>query len=324
MRWLFVCLLPVLLAAPLFAQSPDYLQLADSSEFSDQWLVMPLEILPDDQVPGGTFARAERDLLLCTGPRFLPGAAPLDVAEQNNAAVRRLQAAGLDQRAEWEAVLTVFEAGLADDPQFLPFLYNAGRVAFWLGRRETAVAYFERARNLLPEFAGIHVNLGRLYASGRPGEREVHAALASLRNAARLNPFERSAWLALGDVYAERGDHRRAREYYNAVLRDIPDSIPAQVALARLALHAEEYNQARRILERTKLDYPGGRTRDASAHAALYYLGLAYRALGAHAQAVRAFDRVLAVPNDALFIWISYDALQRLRDQSAATSRASG
>ncbi len=324
---------------------------AAGREYDDQRLVEPLEILPGDRVPAGTIARVERDFLICTGPDFYPAVSGADAAREanaeseggmnpvriqwegrvfndvagfNNQTVESLGRVGLDERPRFETALARFEAGLDANPQFLPFLYNAGRVAFILGDRARAARYFERARELLPEFAGVHQNLGRVYAAGRPGEREEQAALASLRTAARLNPFERAAWLTLGDVYFAWDQPERAREYYAAVLKEIPASVDAKVGLARLALRERDWNEALRLLESASLTYPGDVARRNINRSAYYYLGLAYRAVGAHELAVQAFDRMLSYPRDALFLKISYGALRKLRDQSAATGRESG
>lgn len=304
--------------------------------YSDQRLVEPLEILPGDVVPTGTIARVERDFLICTGADFLPGQSPppsdtpasgaapirefLDVAAFNNATVESVSRAGLDDRDLFQTALERFEAGLASDPQFLPFLYNAGRVAFILGDTVRAARYFERARAHLPAFAGVHKNLGLVYAAGPPGQREEHAALASMRLAADRNPFEREAWLVLGDVYLEWGNVARAGEYYAAVLKEIPASIDAKIGLARIAMAEERWNDARRMLESASLTYPGDIARRSINRSAFYYLGLVYRELGADAQAVESLDRMLSYPRDALFLRLSYSALKRLRDQSAATS----
>ncbi|MCR9142429.1 MAG: tetratricopeptide repeat protein [bacterium] len=304
--------------------------------YDDQRLVEPLEILPGDEVPAGTIARVERDFLICTGPDFFPvgtvgdGTAPgedatiVDTAAFNNATIESIRRAGLDDREVFVAALQRFEAGLAADPQFLPYLYNAGRIAFQLGDREKAARYFERARGLLPEFAGIHQNLGFVYAAGRPGEREEQAAIASFRRAAASNPFERAAWIALGDTYLEWERPDRAREYYAAVLKEIPASVDAKIGLARIAMGEGRWNDARRLLESAALTYPGDIARRNINRSAHYYLGLVYRKIGAHSEAVQSFDTMLSYPRDALFLRISYRALERLRDQSAATSRASG
>ncbi|MEQ9363323.1 MAG: tetratricopeptide repeat protein [Leptospirales bacterium] len=317
---------------------------AAGQEFSDQRLVQPLEILPGDRIPPGTIARGERDFLICTGPDFFPlpateaaggetggetsfseiqwdGRTVTNTAAFNNATVESIKRAGLDDRALFETALARFEAGLAADPQFLPFLYNAGRVAFILGDLSRAGRYFERARNHLPVFAGSYQNLGFVYAAGRPGEREEQAALASFRRAAELNPFEREAWIALGDTYLSWDQAARAREYYVAVLKEIPASIDAKIGLARIAMAERNWNAARRLLESAALTYPGRIARRNINRSAHYYLGLVYRELGAHGEAVKSFDRMLAFPGDTLFLSISYRALKRLRDQSAATSR---
>ena len=340
----FYVRLSVLGCAWLLVTGPNSDAAAETADvqYSDPWLATPVEILPGDAVPRGTIGRdLARDFLICTGPDFSPAAPPpgafapitwdgrtiTDVAEFNNTTVQSLERAGLDQRSEFERALARFEAGLAADPQFLPFLYNAGRVAMILGDFERSARYFERARAQLPDFAGVHKNLGLVYALS-PGRREDQAALASLRKAAALNPFERDAYIALGDVYLAWGDSRRAGEYYAAVARELPESINAKIGLARIAMSERRWTDARRILESASVTYPGGVVRRNVNRAVFYYLALTYRELGAWPQAVTQFDRMLEYPEDALFLAISYVALKRLRDQtaaqSAATSRAPG
>lgn len=300
---------------------------------SDQWLVQPLEILPGDQLPNRTFARTRRDFVVCRGTKFQPfdsGTALDETARRNNTAVASLYKAGRDQRPLLEAAMAEFEAGLQSDPQFFAFVYNAGRVALILEDRARAIAYFERARRLLPEFAGVHINLGRAYALGPPGVRQEQAALTALRAGARSNPLDRGATLALAAVYLDWNYTARAKELYGNVLRELPNSIAARLGLARVAVRASDWNTARRLLEAARLrQSPAGSgavgeiggadgiSRREISRAVDYELALVYEELGAYDRAARRLERALEVSGDPIFFKISHakagERLERLR-----------
>jgi tetratricopeptide (TPR) repeat protein len=98
------------------------------------------------------------------------------------------------------------------------------------GRWREAVAAYERALALVPDYADAHCNLGTVhYGQGRRG-----AALACFRRALDADPLHLEANFNLANLLEERGEDEAALRHYRIVLRVDPHYADAHVNLALL------------------------------------------------------------------------------------------
>ena len=286
-----------------------------------QLLVEPLEILPSDRVPRGNFARNRRDFIVCTGPNFTgrnppPGTVTIkwegqeykDVAAWNNGLVEEATKAGRDE-GKLFSVLDRFEAGLRADPLFYPFLYNSGKVLLLLRLPRRAMKFLTKARALVPEFAGVYVNLARAHAR----LQEDNAAVSNFKEAARRNPFDPSPVVELGNFYLEREMTFLANDYYRKVLRSYPDHSNAKIGLGRLFMQKGDYVRARELMSTIPTEFLDGTERKDYNRALHYYLALISVELQDYGAAVYHFDRLLAHPDDPFFLETPIGAIQKRR-----------
>lgn len=334
-RLLALALLPgIVLAVPAGA----YGQGIPAGEYAVQEFLQPLEILPSDRVPAATIGRTDRDFLVCLGPNFQPLPDPLPAgtpgaARINHTILAELRTAGRDDLEPLRAALDDYRKALTDDPRFLPFLYNAGRISYVLGDLENARHYFERARAELPEFAGIYENLGRVHEAlirrGHPGEhlgyersRHAHFALAAYREMQRRDPFDLRAMIHLGNYYLSAGELFRAREYFAGVIDRLPESADAHLGLARVDVATGKHNAARRRLARVQPFYPGGIVEKDGYDRHLYFeRAQIYERLNDYASAVREYDRLLAPEQQDDRVWLELSRAGVEKRRAAAAKR---
>ncbi|MCB1314866.1 MAG: tetratricopeptide repeat protein [Leptospiraceae bacterium] len=287
-------------------------------------LVEPMEILSGDEVPTGTFRRNARDFILCAGPDFGPNPPPgthttinwnkavyTDVAAFNNETVQQIETADADATDLWHTAAARWQAGLEADPLFWPFVYNAGRVALITGQLETAREHFALSIRLMPQFYGHYINLGRVYAQLKTDQQ----ALTYFRNAAELQSNSIEPLLAIADLYIERDNYRRARDYLDECLHRWPDNTAALSAHARILLKERRPLAAYQMIAEDKLPRnPFDRqVRGDVYHGLYYYRSLALWQIGEFERARTDMDTLLSRPDDAFFLWASRSQLQVMR-----------
>jgi tetratricopeptide (TPR) repeat protein len=120
---------------------------------------------------------------------------------------------------EWARAAERFDAASAADPWLGVYSQQAGYAYARLvasgdeSALASAIARYERAVELEPDYALHHANLGALYwQAGRP-----EAAVTALQRATELAPRAADFWLSLG-LYLESLDAAPARDAYQRVL----------------------------------------------------------------------------------------------------------
>ena len=271
-------------------------------------LVEPGETNPE--LPSGTLFRNDRDFLLCGGRQAgslaPPGNVTIryrdqnfnDVAEFNNATVDLLRPASVEDRELLERGLARFEAGLAADPLFLPFVYNRGRVLTILGRRVEARAAFRTALNLLPSDAGTVLRLGQVHqALG-----DFIAAREAYRTAASLDPASLKPLLRLGHLARAQGQPALANRYYETVLDRFDDQAEALYGLAAVErLEGRDLAALQILLRFDPHELDGSWREDYDLRWHLELAELCYD-LRNFACATENFNRLLEKPQDEIFL----------------------
>jgi len=135
-----------------------------------------------------------------------------------------------------------------------------------------AIANYREALKIDPKLPGLHFELAEmLHASSDPklkveAEEEYKAAVAA-------NHLDEKAESRLGDIAAERGDAKTARQRYQRALQLQPNDAETMLSLAKLMMEADESDKALPLLQRSvELD-----PTNATAH---YRLSMLYRKIG--------------------------------------------
>lgn len=140
------------------------------------------------------------------------------------------------------------------EPNYVDALNNLGNALREIGRRDEAIASFERALAIRPEFAEAHNNLGIAWATQGDDAR----AIACYREALRLSAAYAAAHNNLGIALGRRGQHAEAVECYRRALEISPNYAEAHNNLGILLSQSGDYEEAipcfRRAIE-LKPDY---------------------------------------------------------------------
>ncbi len=185
-----------------------------------------------------------------------------------------------------EAV-ALYERALALAPEYAEAHNNLGVALVALGRTDEAIAHYREAVRIWPRFPRAYGNLGAALAMvGRTDE-----GIDRLEEAIRQDPDYAEAHRNLGAALAARGDHAGALRQRREAVRARPDSATARndlgVALAAAGQPAEAAAELREAL-RLKPDY-------AEAH---NNLALALAALGDAAGGEREYREALRLKPD--------------------------
>lgn len=169
---------------------------------------------------------------------------------------RRRLAQACNEEGRFERAVPLWEQLIAarpDDPNAAQDITNYGSALSELGRTQEAVAQFERAIRLDPDFAGARFVLGHLlYKRGRATE-----AIAQLAEAARLRPGYWQADGLLAELYARRNDYARACDHARRAVEAYSYNPQLQLLLAHTAVRCARFDEARRACRAALALNPG-------------------------------------------------------------------
>ncbi len=181
-----------------------------------------------------------------------------------------------------------YEKALRIDPEFADAHNDLGSALYEIGRREEAVTHYQQALRIKPEFAEAHFNWG--VALAQTGQ--IREAMGHYEQALRINPEFAEAHNNLGIALYQAGQRDAAMEHYQQALRFKPDFAEAHAnygialqVLGRVPEAIDQYEQALRI----KPDY-------AEAH---LNLGAALDEVGRDDEGIRHYQAALHLRPDS-------------------------
>ena len=236
-----------------------------------------------------------------------------------------------ESRQAFEKVITLLKGGARDDAETLcrqmterypgdaNFIALLGSIAARKGALEESVSLLQRAVKIAPGNPNAQADLGTaLLNLGRAGEslqhlekarslRPADASLLSklagayqqvgdadnaqkiLAEAAILSPFQAKLDEATGLFV--RGKFREAEEIAKLLVRENPQDVNAALLLARLAIKARCFKDARELLEKITEAAPGY-------SAAWHDLGTVLKEMHLHEEAVNVLRESVAIDSD--------------------------
>lgn len=299
-----------------------------SAERFPELLIGPDEPMPLD-VPNGTFVRSAEDFILCADSDFkIPGPAGSrwnaetdgrsysNVARFNNETISEFLNSEQNKKSALSA-LARMEAGLASDPQFFSFLYNAGRFAYLAGDYKKSIDYYDRARGLMPRSPSISLNLARVFS-----ELKQNRTVIAYGKAAMLSdPVGMEPVMFLANYHMDRGSPSHARIFIDDAFRRWPDHINTKILKARLLALEGRKLQAIHMLESLEVREIDGTFRtgyDISYHKILADL---YFEKKAYDQCRDQLDALLSRPQKLVLLKTTVSEIKRYRDRAAKLAR---
>jgi len=158
--------------------------------------------------------------------------------------------AGLGQ---YDRALADYERALAIDPDFSRALNNRGNAFQRIGDFEKARADFDRAINLDPANADLRYNRGNLFMA----MENYNLAIRDYTAAVELNPAQLEAWNNRGNAYCRNGDYDLGLADYNRVLSADPEYVEAYHNRAVAFFLKKDYDRAWQDVKKLRaLGYP--------------------------------------------------------------------
>ena len=157
-------------------------------------------------------------------------------------------------RGEMDAAIAHFQEALEIKPDFAAAHHSLGCALAGRGDAAAAIVHYKKALEIKPDFAAAHYSLGAALA----GRGEAAAAIAHYEKALDINPDYAEAHYSLGDALAGRGEAAAAIAHYEKALDINPDYAEAHynlgVTLAERGEVATAIAHYRKALE-IKPDY---------------------------------------------------------------------
>jgi type IV pilus biogenesis/stability protein PilW len=157
------------------------------------------------------------------------------------------------------------------------------------GDLSKAEEHLRRAIDKKPDYADARNNLGIVLAERKEWDKAIREFEAAAANVMYMTP-ER-AYFNLGEAYRVKGDPANAEEAYRRALRANEQYAPAYIALSAVLGGQGRWKDAASVLTRCVEVLPD--------YASCWMeLGRAYLRLSQPGEALKAFDKVLAVSSD--------------------------
>jgi len=217
-------------------------------------------------------------------PSLLPD--PKDKIEHQNLLHSAMMAAEDGRYSDAQVGL---EKVLALDPGSQTALMQLGELELHAGQYEKATEYLKRARALRPEdpTAAFYEGKALVKAGNLTGARDA------LQDSVRLAPRQSAdARVLLGQVFLGLKDVKAAEDQFEAVLLLQPDSVDAQIGIARTQLADQKFAEALRQLAPLSKSQP----RNADVFT---LLAKAYSGLGRNLEARQAESRANVLLDEA-------------------------
>lgn len=225
----------------------------------------------------------------CLFAAILAGCAGPSVDRKKEADARmRMGVTYLDQRNLPMAMRELAKASELD-PENAEVDMALGLVYQARGDMSKAEEHLRRAIDKKPDYADARNNLGIVLAGRKAWDEAIREFEAAGANVMYTTP-ER-AYFNLGEAYRVKGDPANAEGAYRRALRSNELYAPAYIALSAVLGGQGRWKDAASILTRcveVLPDYASG----------WMELGRAYLRLSQPAEALKAFDKVLAVSSD--------------------------
>ncbi len=186
-----------------------------------------------------------------------------------------------------------------------------GTIANNTGHPERAVAEFEQAIKLEPTNDDAYRALGAAYQNlGKPAEAD-----RTYRQAIELRPHYWAGYSWLGAFYYHQARYKEAEEMFRQVVALVPDSFRGYYNLGAVHVEQGRYAEAIEVLERSLAIRP-----TATAYS---NLGNAYFYSRRFQEAARAFEQAVKLDEqDYLFWWNLGDAYYWARESRTQAARA--
>jgi tetratricopeptide (TPR) repeat protein len=180
-------------------------------------------------------------ILVACGVPATPTPVPTPAATPTLSAGEHLDL-GIDyaEKGKLNEAIAEYQEAIRLDPNYAKAHYNLGIAYHEQGKLDDAIAEYKEAIRIDPSMADAHINLGVAYAD----QGKLDEAIAAYREAIRINPDLGDAHLNLGLAYDDQGRWDEAIAEYKEVIRINPDDADAHYNLGLVYYRQDKLDEA--------------------------------------------------------------------------------
>jgi tetratricopeptide (TPR) repeat protein len=193
----------------------------------------------------------------------------------------------LIQKGSVDEAIAHFQKALQINPDYAEAYYNLGEALLKKGNVDEAIAHFQKALQINPDFAEAHNNLGEALIQ----KGSVDEAIAHFQKALQINPDYAEAHNNLGEALIQKGNVDEAIAHFQKALQINPDYAEAHNNLGNALIQKRNVDEAIAHYQKAlqiKPDY-------AEAH---YNLGNALIQKGNVDEAIAHYQKALQIKPD--------------------------
>ncbi len=191
------------------------------------------------------------------------------------------------QKGKGNEAIAQYQKALEINPDYADAHYNLGNILCQKGRVDEAIAHYQKALQINPDDAEVHNNLGlALLQKGN-----VDEAIAQYQKALEIKPDYAGACYNLGEALFQEGKLDEAVAQYQKALQIKPDYAEAHDSLANALLQKGQVDEAIAHYQKALKIKPGYA-------GACYNLGNALCQKGRVDEAIAYYQKALAIKPD--------------------------
>ena len=146
-----------------------------------------------------------------------------------------------------KSALANFEKAISLRPDYAEAYSNFGNFLLKIGDNDGAIQNYKKALELKPDYAEAHYNLGNALQQSKEPEKALKQYLRSIR----LNSNYVDSYFRIAAIFDARGDFSKALENYSKVVDLSPDNAEANCNIGRIQMELGNMNEAISSIKRS-------------------------------------------------------------------------
>jgi tetratricopeptide (TPR) repeat protein len=223
----------------------DLYQMQGLFEVSEKKLLEAKKLLPEEPVVD--FALGE---LYASLARYYEAAKYYEAVKQSKE--EAIEGVNINSRlaevysaaGSFEEALAYYEQAIEDQVE-INTIFGYALTAYQAGFYAKAIHLLTQLKELDPEYHPLYLYLGKAYEH----EENLESALSAVKEGIKLDDFNKELYQFGGKIALKTGDETLAEEYFRTALTLDPGYLDAALALNKVLLHQERYEDVQEIIQ---------------------------------------------------------------------------